>query len=249
MRIVKVPLSKTASGAVPGCEIAPDALCAGFLCDEATASGIGPEKGMGMIFSRASELVRERPLFVGGDHSITYGTFGAFAAEFSAPAFISFDAHANAMPAQNGGAYENPDREIIEHGLLDGRRAAIIGVRRTAPEEEAFIKSNDVSSITAAEVRKNINDYRGFLTDFLSKQKNIYVSFDIDVLDPAIAPGTRRQEKNGISHEDAAALLGIIIGSGKMRAFDLVEVNPSLDRQGKTIAAGKKIIQKLFAEW
>ena len=72
---------------------------------------------------------------------------------------------------------------------------------------------------------------------------------DIDFFDPRLAPGTSAREGNGVKEYEAMELLGEIINSGRLRAFDLVEINPILDKGGRTVALGKKVMEKLFAEW
>jgi agmatinase len=80
------------------------------------------------------------------------------------------------------------------------------------------------------------------ISDLLPRNRNVYVTFDIDALDPGIAPGTGTPEVGGLSYEQARRLLELIIGGNRLVGFDLVEVNPSLDVSQITALLGLQIM-------
>ncbi|VVC00604.1 N(1)-aminopropylagmatine ureohydrolase [uncultured archaeon] len=247
MRIVKVPSSHGSTGPRKGCELAPQQLCTGMKCDEIPVPE-DPKEADTVITQRALELARDRPLFIGGDHSITHSIFSAFSQEFDEPAMIVFDAHADIAP-ENGTIHEAMNRELVESGLIKGERLMIIGLRKAMPQEYSFIGMNGVNTISANDIRKDLRASMQSLGTFLGRNRDIYVSFDIDAFDPSIAPGTGTREREGMSEHEASQMLGAIIGCNCLRGFDLVEINPNLDTSGKTLALGSRIIEKLFAEW
>ena len=108
------------------------------------------------------------------------------------------------------------------------------------------MKEKNISLLHAKEIHENLEATKEKLQKFLEEQKNIYVSFDIDGLDPSIAPGTGYREEDGLTEKEAFDLLEQVLETGKVKAADLVEIKPKLDKEGKTVSIGKKILEKLI---
>lgn len=244
--LVKVPSSQGSLDKNLGCELAPGILCGGLeaeTVDVVQSDIVATDEA---IYSKAKEVIQKKPIFIGGDHSITYSLFKAFSENFEKHSLIIFDAHADATSFFKPVSHEDMNKVLIEEGLLEKERLLIIGIRKIYPEEEPFLKEKNISLLHAKNIHEKLEAAKEKLQKFLENQENIYVSFDIDGLDPSIAPGTGYCEENGLTEKEAFDLLEQVLDSGKIKAADLVEINPKLDKEEKTISIGKRILEKLI---
>ncbi|MCR4336018.1 MAG: arginase family protein [archaeon] len=247
MKLVKVPSSQGSLEKNLGCELAPEILC-GKKAESVNVIPNDLESTDENIYSKAKEIINEKPVFVGGDHSITYSLFKAFSENFSNASLIIFDAHADCTSFFKPVSHEDMNKVLIEEGLLEKERLLIIGIRKIWAEEKPFLEKNKIQLISAQEIHNDLEKTKIQLQEFVSKQKNIYLSFDIDALDPSIAPGTGYLEENGLTEKETFELLQTVLDSKKVKATDLVEINPKLDEDGKTIIIGKRILKKLVEQ-
>jgi guanidinopropionase len=172
---------------------------------------------------------RARPLTAGGDHLISLPILRALAAK-GPVGLIHFDAHSDTYDSFFGNRYNHgtPFRRAIEEGLLDPRRVIQIGIRGAIEE---FAERGPKSVM--AEARKLVGN------------QPAYVSFDIDALDPSIAPGTGTPEIGGVTTREAQAMVRLLDGVNIIGA-DLVEVSPPLDPTGATALAGATMMFELL---
>lgn len=187
-----------------------------------------------IIYEFAKEEIQKNCFFVGGDHSITYPIGKAFLEKFGKKdsCMIIFDAHADLMDAT-----ENPTHEEVFKGLLDlgwdPKQIIFVGLRKIEPEEQHIIEEKGIIYFDSREdIEKRVNMIEG---------KKIYVSIDIDALDPSIAPGVSYREENGLCKEDFFALLERI-KKLDVQTYDLVEVVPERDIEDKTLKLAKEIV-------
>ena len=244
--LVKVPSSQGSLDKNLGTELAPEILCKGLEAETVNVVRSDIVATDEAIYSKAKEVIQKKPIFIGGDHSITYSLFKAFSENFEKPSLIIFDAHADATSFFKPVSHEDMNKVLIEEGLLEKERLLIIGIRKIDKEEEPFLKEKNISLLHAKEIHENLEATKEKLQKFLEEQKNIYVSFDIDGLDPSIAPGTGYREEDGLTEKEAFDLLEQVLETGKVKAADLVEIKPKLDKEGKTVSIGKKILEKLI---
>jgi len=244
--LVKVPSSQGSLDKNLGCELTPGILCKGKEAETVDVVQSDIEATDQAIYSKAKEVIHQKPIFIGGDHSITYSLFKAFSESFENASLIIFDAHADCTSFFKPVSHEDMNKVLIEEGLLEKKKLLIIGIRKIWDEEKPFLEKNKIQLIYSKEIHENLEKAKEKLKKFLEEQKNIYVSFDIDGLDPSIAPGTGYCEENGLTEQEAFDLLEQVLNSGKVKASDLVEINPKLDKEDKTISIGKKIIGKLI---
>jgi len=94
------------------------------------------------------------------------------------------------------------NRAVIEEKLIKKERLMIIGLRKIFEIEKPFLEENKIQNISAKEIHLNFEEAKKKLSEFLQKQKNIYLSIDIDALDPSIAPGTGYLEENGLNEKE-----------------------------------------------
>jgi agmatinase len=172
---------------------------------------------------------------LGGDHFVTYPLLHAHAAKHGRLGLIQFDAHQDTW---------NDDGARIDHGtflpraigegLIDPHRSIQIGIRTHAPETGGFemVSANDVDSLGAAGVIERIHRRVGTAP--------AYLTFDIDCLDPAFAPGTGTPVSGGLSSREALAILHGILGLNLVGG-DVVEVSPPYDHSDVTALAAATI--------
>ncbi len=179
------------------------------------------------------------PLVLGGDHSIVLGELRAQATVHGPVALILLDAHADTWDQYYGEKYFHgtPFRRAVEEGLVDPGRSLLAGMRGPlyaradldVPREMGFevIPGSELATLSAEEygarARRRVGDAPA------------YMSFDIDVLDPASAPGTGTPEVAGLQPREALALLRSLAGL-RFLGFDVVEVSPPYDSPGQITA-------------
>lgn len=189
------------------------------------------------------------PLSVGGDHLVTLPIFRALAAERPV-GMVHFDAHSDTNDryfGDNPYTHGTPFRRAIEEGLLDPKRTVQIGIRGSIydADDEAFAQECGIRVIhmeefadlgvaaTLAEVRRVVG------------QEPTYVTFDVDVLDPAFAPGTGTPEIGGMTTLEAQHLIRGLQGLNLIGA-DVVEVSPPFDQGGATALVGATLMFELL---
>ncbi len=177
------------------------------------------------------------PMLLGGDHSCTLGHLRATRSR-GPLAVVMFDSHTDAWDSFFGEKYNHGTwmRRAIEEGLVDTERSIEVGLRGSLYGEEdwsslsdelglAYIPTAEIFEIgtpeTARRIRERVGDRRAF------------ISFDIDVIDPAFAPGTGTPEVGGLSARDGLEIVRRLTGIDFV-GFDVVEVIPSYDPAGQT---------------
>ena len=179
-----------------------------------------------------------RPIAVGGDHSISLPILRALARRHGRLALVQFDAHIDTWDEYFGGKYFHgtPFRRAIEEGLIDGRRFVQVGIRGPMYGEEDFefhrehgITMIDMDQARARGIDWTIGEIRRVLTG------PSYMTFDIDGVDPAFAPGTGTPEVGGLTSHEAQQLVRGLAGL-PLVGGDLVEVSPVFDGPGQITA-------------
>jgi arginase len=188
------------------------------------------------------------PLVLGGDHSIAIGTLGGMAKSRGAGAALWIDAHGDlnrpetsptgnvhGMPlaAALGAAGEGFETGAWPNPAIE--RAALVGTRSLDVGERELISEIDVRVFTMSDVDRLGAErvLREALT-FLAGASFLHVSFDLDAVDPMFAPGVGTPVSGGLSYREAHLALELVSESGLMDSFELVEVNPILDRENTT---------------
>jgi len=185
------------------------------------------------------------PVIIGGDHSITFPSVRAFK-EFGPLNVFHFDAHLDYNDDVCGVKYANgnPLKRVSELPFVD--QIVQVGMRGIRAREDAYLDSENRGNliITGAQVRQEGVD--GVIARF-PEGNNIYVTVDIDVLDPSIAPGTGAPCPDGLLYRELKALLQGVIGCGKVVGMDLVEVNPLIDPSGLTASVASMTTLEFLA--
>ncbi len=200
------------------------------------------------IFENARrQMIRKRfPVFIGGDHSISYSTVKAFSEKHKNPSLIVFDAHPDCVQFFKPLSHEDWVRGIVEEKIVDKKNILLIGTRKIHKLEKKYLEQKKIETIRAEEIKKSQKQSLEQLNKFLQKSQSVYLSIDIDVFDPKICPGTGYLEKGGLTENQFSLFFEKILESGKVKAVDLVEINPKKDKKGKTIKVGTNILKKIL---
>lgn len=183
-------------------------------------------------------------LTLGGDHYITLPLLEAHAEVHGPLAVIHFDAHSDTWPEQDESRIDHGTMmyKAIRHGFADPARTVQVGIRTTNTETMG-VTTLDARSVheqgcaaTVARIREVVG------------QGPVYVTFDIDALDPAFAPGTGTPVWGGLTSAQAAIILRDLAGIN-MVGGDVVEVNPAYDATGATAIAGAHVAVELACLW
>ncbi|MBW3098797.1 agmatinase [Pseudohoeflea coraliihabitans] len=195
------------------------------------------QKTPATIEREASKILRSGAylLSLGGDHFVTWPLLKAHAAVHGPLALVQFDAHQDTWfddgrRIDHGSFVARAARE----GIIDTERSIQIGIRTHAPEDFdiRMLYGHEVEDMTASEIAETIIDHVG--------DRAAYLTFDIDCLDPAFAPGTGTPVAGGPS---SAKILSILrkLGPLDLRGSDVVEVAPAYDHADVTAIAGASI--------
>ena len=207
------------------------------------------------------------PIFMGGDHSLSMGSVNGVARhwqEQSRPVFVLWlDAHAD---------YNTP--ETTETGNMHGMSAAFLagepgldallgdqprvsitpdqfdlfGIRSIDPLEKELVRHR---RIAVADMRA-IDEFgvgvliRRVIERVKARNGVLHVSFDVDFLDPAVAPGVGTTVPGGATYREAHLVMELLHDSGLVRSVDIVELNPFLDERGRTARVAVELVGSLF---
>jgi arginase len=181
------------------------------------------------------------PLCLGGDHSITYAILRAVGKHFSDLTMIHFDAHPDLYTEFQGNRFSHacPFTRIMEEGLA--KRLIQLGIRTMNEHQRQQAKRFGVEVIEMKDLPAIAR-----IKDRLASSGPIYISFDVDVLDPAFAPGVSHREPGGMSVREAIAHLHAV--SGNIAGADLVEYNPSQDVSHLTATVCAKLVKEMIGK-
>ncbi len=175
-----------------------------------------------------------KPLLLGGDHSVTYPVMRAIASTHGPVNILHFDAHPDLYDDYEGNRFSHacPFARIMEEGL--GKRLVQVGIRTLNAHQAAQAKRFEVEMVTMA----------AFEADAVPVPKGpLYITIDIDALDPAFAPGVAHREPGGLSVRDVIRVLQRV--RGPVVGGDIVELRPASDLGGVTAVVGAKLVKEL----
>jgi arginase len=179
----------------------------------------------------------EHPISLGGDHSVTYPIIKAFAPRYPDLTIIHFDAHPDLYDEFEGNRVSHacPFARIMEEHLA--KRLIQIGIRTLNRHQHEQAKKFQVEIVPMS----SLPAYNR-----LKSRGPVYISFDMDVLDPAFAPGISHREPGGMSVREAIAHLHAV--EGTIVGADIVEFNPSQDVSGMTATVAAKILKEILGK-
>jgi len=209
------------------------------IFDDAGDLAFSEKDAFEVIESDIGKLLDEgsRPVSVGGDHSITYPIAKAFARKYPELTIFHFDAHPDLYDEFEGNRLSHacPFARIMESGLA--KRLVQVGIRAMNGHQREQARKFGVE---IAEIR-GVPAY-----EKLKAAGPVYVSFDMDTLDPAFAPGVSHREPGGMSVREAVAHLHAI--EGEIVGADVVEYNPVRDLGDMTATVAAKIVKEILGK-
>ncbi|HTO95427.1 MAG TPA: agmatinase [Myxococcales bacterium] len=186
------------------------------------------------------------PFVVGGDHSVALPVLRALFRKHGPLAVLHVDAHLDTSPPETWGAphhHGTPFRHALSEGLIAPGRLVQVGLRATWGKltDGGFARAHEARQVTVAEIED-----RGMGAVALEVRERlgegpVYVSFDVDAVDPAFAPGTGTPVPGGLTSRESFQLLRALRGK-KLAGMDLVEVCPALDHADLTCHLGAHLL-------
>jgi agmatinase len=215
------------------------------------------EPSAAAIRGRVHEVARHGivPVVLGGDHAITWpsATAVADARGYGSFGIIHFDAHADTADSIDGNlaSHGTPMRRLIESGAVRGENFVQVGLRGYWPPADTIawmreqnMKTHFMQEIWERGIKEVLDDV---ITEALTGTDAIYLSVDIDVLDPGFAPGTGTPEPGGMAPVDLLRAVRRIALETNVIAMDLVEVSPPYDHADLTVNNGHRVIWEVLA--
>ena len=209
------------------------------------------------------------PVVLGGDHSIAMGTLAGLSRHYRARkekvGLIWFDAHADANTAEtspSGNIHGMPLAVALGLGapslvnlagfspMVDGSRAALVGIRDVDPAERPNVKASGIGAFTMRDIDER--GMRAVMEEAIKRTTSgtagIHVSFDLDGMDPDYAPGVGTPSPGGLSYREAHLAMEMLADTGKVLSAELVEVNPILDQRNGTAVLGVGLLTSLLGK-
>ena len=203
------------------------------------------ESGARSLLERAGRLVT-----IGGDHTIALPLLRAMAAKHGPVAVVHFDAHLDTWDSYFGAAYTHgtPFRRASEENLLDRSACLHVGTRGPLYGTSDLAEDTRLGFQVVGSVEMDDLGVRGAIERIRERvgQRPVYVSVDIDVLDPAFAPGTGTPEAGGLSSRELLAILRGFADLDLVGA-DVVEVAPAYDHAEITGIAAAHVVYELVS--
>ena len=183
----------------------------------------GPEAMVGRVAETISGVLREGrfPILVGGEHSLTIGAFHALKEARESVTIVQFDAHADLRQEYQGSRFS--------HACVMARAREMfpcvqIGIRSMSEPEHARIRAESLPVFTARRLREDRERVVSEIASHLGER--IYVTIDLDVLDPSILPSTGTPEPGGLLWDEILGLIRTLTHGRKVVGFDVMELSP-----------------------
>ena len=211
----------------------------------------------------ASEERGEFPLILGGDHSLALGS--VFASQLYCEkkglklGVVWLDAHADMntpKSSETGNIHGMPLATVLGHGhpeltslsggaaYVKGDKVYLAGLRSVDSEEQKIVNESGVHAFSMNRAREMGLDAlaKEMKENLVDQVDHIHFSFDLDVMDPSLAPSVSTPEEKGMTLEELEVLYRVMASSGKLLAMDLVEYNPLYEKEGRGLQTVQEIL-------
>jgi arginase len=203
----------------------------------------------------------ERAIVLGGDHSIALGTVSAALCRSERVGVIWVDTHADFNTPQttpSGNVHgmgvaalmgRCPPPLVVGERRLRPDQIVMIGIRDLDDEERAALRASGIKVMTMRHIDEvGMADVVRASLRILGNVDTIHVSFDMDALDPVVAPGVGTPVSGGLSYREAHLLMEMLADDGRVGSLDLMEVNPILDDRNRTAKVAVDLAASLFGQ-
>ena len=259
-KLFGIPFASTHSYK-PGCRFGPDVIRDAFNNIEIFMPEVGvdleqvniqdlgnlehtvvAQNMIDMVRKTTSELkdTSNQLIILGGEHSLTYGSYMSYPKDTG---YVVFDAHYDLRDEYAGTKLSHAAylRRIIEE--RGSENIIHVGARAYVKEELEFLTEHNVKTISDSEIR--LGDGPKLLQNLTEKFENLYVSIDLDVLDPAFAPGVGNPEAIGITSRELYDMI-VSLKNSHIKAADIVELNPTFDN-GSTASLAARLMSIIIS--
>ncbi len=182
------------------------------------------------------------PIIIGGEHTLTLGAVRAFKGNVG---LVSLDAHFDLRNEYLGlkTSHATFMRRICEE--IGPENILIVGIRAACREEIEYAKNSNLKFVSMENLRRQLlQDISREIEDFMKSYDKVYLTIDMDVLDPSVAPAVQNPEPDGLTMNQALNLLEAIC-RGRVAALDVVEAAPPYDYGVTSICAAKMIFEAI----
>lgn len=257
-KILKIPFSAGAMGRTNGCENAPEKIVESLKKFYSNEKGretkydfvdVKIDKGnieeTNQNMQKAVGETEGNIIALGGDHSITYSLFKAFSKKNPDSGLIIFDAHPDCINNFNPPTHEDFLKTLVEEGIVKPEKIILIGIRNWHSIEHNFLREKKIKYYSMKEIfQTGIHEVMDGIMETARQWNSFYLSIDIDVCDPAFAPGTGISEPGGLSARDLIYSIQRIRLLENLGMIDIVEVNPEKDVNDMTSLLAAKLVKE-----
>ena len=212
----------------------------GITTLEPVTEDSSPEAMATEVEHRVDTLLKDKkfPVILGGEHSVSIGAFRAFAKHYDEFSILQLDAHSDMRPEYEGSTHNHAC--VMARGK-EVATVAQVGIRSSAIEEKENIDPDRI--FYAHEIKESDSSWMYQVSQKLSD--NVYVTIDLDVLDPAYMPSTGTPEPDGLAYRDIINFLKLINERHNIIGLDVVELCPNEINKAPDFLASKLIYQIL----
>ncbi len=255
MKIIKIPYSLGALEKASGLEKGPDSITNElkniWLSEDLhkidySVEEINLNSDIKTDLNTISKLLLSKfngfTVFLGGDHSITYACFKAFSSKNKNSGLLIFDSHPDCFQNFDYPVHEDWLKFLVEGNIIKPENIVVLGIRNPDIKEIEFLKDNKIKFFTMKNLIKDKEQNCDSIMEICRNFSSLYISIDIDVMDPAFAPGTGYLEPGGFSTREMLYFIQRLKLLKNLKAVDIVEVNPTNDINNITSKLAAKLI-------
>jgi len=182
-------------------------------------------------------------VMLGGEHTVTLGSVLAHNKKYDDLSILQIDAHSDLRESYEGSKYSHASvmRRVYEFN----KKIVQVGIRAQCKEEADFIKSNEIKTFYARDIRNEKSNVKWQTKIVDALGANVYITFDIDGLDPSIIPATGTPEPGGLLWDETLDLIKLVGKKKNIIGFDVVELAPSKFHASSNFIAAKLIYKIL----
>lgn len=190
------------------------------------------------------------PIVLGGGHETALGNFLALAKHAPSITIINIDAHFDLRKPNPISTSGTPFYEMHDYCKSNNMpfQYLVIGLQENGNTQALFNRADEFGTqyIMADEIHANLNQVLDQLKQFIAQNDTIYLSLDMDVFDGAFAPGVSAPSINGLTPFQVKYLIKLLLNSGKVKLFDVVELNPTYDIDQRTAKLAAQMVNEII---